>query len=52
MIVKNTLVTGFQEQLSRTHGQNQVGVEEGEGGEDGWGEGERWGVNQTTVLEQ
>ena len=36
---------GFQEQLYRTHGQNQEGVEAGEGGGDGWGWGERKGVN-------
>ena len=27
---------GFQEQLYRTHGQNQGGMEAGEGGGDGW----------------
>ena len=31
---------GFQEQLERTHGQNQGQVKSGEGGEDGWGGGE------------
>ena len=30
---------GFQEQLYRIHGQNQGGVESGEGGGDGWGGG-------------
>ena len=30
----------FWEQLSRTHGQNQGGMEAGEGGGDGWGGGE------------
>ena len=29
----------FQEQLERTHGQNQGGLEAGEGGGDGWGGG-------------
>ena len=28
---------GFEEQLLRTHRQNQGGVESGEGGRDGWG---------------
>ena len=32
-------VKGLQEQLERTHGQNQVGVESGEGSGDGWGGG-------------
>lgn len=31
---------GFQEQLYRTHGHNQGGVEAGEEGGDGWGGGE------------
>ena len=31
------MVKGFQERLQRTHGQNQGGVESGEGGGDGWG---------------
>ena len=34
-------VKSFQEQLQRTHGQNQEGVESGEGGGDGWGGGKR-----------
>ena len=30
---------GFQEQLQRSHGQNQDGLESGERGVDGWGQG-------------
>ena len=36
---------GFQEQLSRTHGQNQGRVKSREGDGDGWGEGDWWGGN-------
>ena len=34
-------VKDFQEQLQRTDGQNQGGMELGEGGGDGWDWGER-----------
>ena len=43
---------GFQEQLQKTHGQNQRGVESGEGGGDAWGLGRGREKRQTTVLEQ
>ena len=45
-------VKGFQEQLQKTHGQNQRGVESGEGGGDAWGLGRGREKRQTTVLEQ
>ena len=35
----------FQEQLQRTHGPNQGGIEAGEGDGDGWGGGVGRGVN-------
>ena len=41
---------GFQEQLYRTHGQNQTGVESGEGGGDGWGGGGRSGKGRKLYL--
>ena len=36
---------GFQEQVQRTHGQNQGAVGSDEGGGDGWGWGWVMGIN-------